>query len=81
LILNGTETYSFNEFKKKYKGSWKYKCVHCQSVIEVPKEPKGGYYMWEYLCETMSDYAIQMICSEKCIKEVEQIFKQRRGIE
>jgi hypothetical protein len=42
---------------------------------------EGGYYVWGYCDDVVKEYVGEMICSEKCIKEVLQIFKQRRGIE
>ncbi|MGH1048802.1 MULTISPECIES: hypothetical protein [Bacillus] len=72
------ERYSYNPYKKKYKGHWHYRCRHCDKVIYVPKESEdGGYYIWIY-CDVYSPTG-SMFCSKECIEEVDQEYKKRRG--
>ncbi|MEH7037181.1 hypothetical protein COM13_16155 [Bacillus pseudomycoides] len=73
------ERYSYNPYKKKYKGHWHYRCRHCDTVIYVPKEPTGGYYTWDYCDEYSTEIACLMFCSKECIEEVDQEYKKRRG--
>ncbi|MGG5759248.1 hypothetical protein ACQ3VF_26470 [Bacillus toyonensis] len=73
--------YSFKPFKKQYKGDWRFRCVKCNQVFQVPKEPNGGgYFMWDCCDKEVNDYLFQMICSEKCVREVEQIYYEKQGL-
>jgi hypothetical protein len=82
FFRDDTDLYGYTPFKKQYKRNWGFTCNHCKEKIRVPKEPiDGGYYNWAILDNIVQEYTTGLTCSEKCIKEIVQIYKQRKGIE